>query len=66
MPRYSRNTWEMFDVPKYAMDLADKRTKGFDQAMLLIDSSLKTLMRSCYLQGVADGYEVAEKKGDTL
>lgn len=54
---------EVIDVPREFIALADRRTQAIMLASIHFADALRTIARSCYLQGLEDGYETMSKRG---
>lgn len=48
---------ETIQVPRSLVDLAERRTRPILHASMHDANMIRTLMLSCYLQGLEDGYE---------
>lgn len=57
---------ERLTIPHECGALADRRLEGFLRACSVEENVLKTLMRSCYLQGVYDGAQVAAQRPELI
>lgn len=47
---------ETIEVPNRFVDMADRRTKALIRAAVNSPDALRVIARSCYLQGLEDGY----------
>jgi hypothetical protein len=56
---------ETIDVPASVASLARRRTHAFLRQSIYFTDALDLLMRSCYLQGLEDGYDAAQRRSVT-